>query len=687
MKSSLCRDNNPNTLNGLRLACFPRLFSRCSRQFTRRSLYRYWLNCMLQRVYETAFTLLKSMMLNLSLDTRWWADLGQLSVEYNQEDIFSFFEQIPIVKLFPIAKMEELPLDLGLPLHHSNIIATMPVCIDNLQEELYLLFIVLFTATSLSTLVAYKVIRKFKKRRVLYPKETTVGSDFESDLSESRTPSPTEEGDVFEMKHLLNQAWKQSVVEMIHSKAIDKLQVDPSRSSLAAMVITSTDYEEVIDVIAIASAPRTNQRLQCLPRIALNDLRSLTLVRRCFLRTLYEDLHNMLTNGLNEGQILARKPDGCGFTRRSDLRILLFCNSICCDQMDREEKEKSVMPGRSGGMRSLVTPYSFTMMEKLCLWSVLGLQGSILSHVIEPIYVDAILVSSRTRAARLSSSLTRYFDMMQGVKDASQQPEGQSYFFPTIFGVACPRNSFSITFRRGSMGHLMSMNDRSFCTNWVSLLDSSEMVYSDTGATVNGKASRFCKANLFDSFANLSFARILAKMSWSTFQPVYPLSYAKVKSMAYPYQVSKTYALDKMKKDKRSSSYKSSNSSYNFHAFEPKWRLIPRVERKVVCTVKYKPILEQNEEHSDTLDYNCNNLTMKNIIEESHRRDFMRHPKVVEWVSFSDQSAVLFPRVFFRFCLGLPNFLKCQHRFHWFICTIWYQITYIYTRAATNLRE
>jgi hypothetical protein len=462
--------------------------------------------------------------------------------------------------------MEELPLESSDSLHHPNVIA-LPVCVDNLQEELYLLFIAFFTATSLSTLVAYKIIRKFKKRRILYPKEMTESSDLESDLSESRTPSPTEEGDIFDMKHLLNQAWKQSIVEMIHTKAIDKLQVDPSRASLAALAITSTDFEEIIDIICIASAPRTNQRLQCLPRIALNDLRSVTLVRRCFLRYLYEDLQSILSNGLNEGGILARKTDGYGFTRRSDIKILLFCNSICCDQMDREEKEKSVIPGR-GGIRSLATPYSFSMLEKLCLWSVLGLQGSILSHIIEPIFIDAILVSSRTRSIRLSSSLARYSTAMQD-KCKDESAPRTSLLFPTIFGVACPRSSLSVTFRRGSMGHLMSMNDRSFCTNWLSSLDSTEMIYSDTGATINGKASRLCKASLFDSFANLSFARILPRMSWSTFQPVYPLSYAKVKSMAYPYQVAKSEALEKLKKDKRPTSLKSA-SSYNFHAFEPK---------------------------------------------------------------------------------------------------------------------
>jgi hypothetical protein len=206
------------------------------------------------------------------------------------------------------------------------------------------------------------------------------------------------------------------------------------------------------------------------------------------------------------------------------------------------------------------------MTEKLCLWSILGLQGSILSHVIEPLYVDAILVSSRSRAQRLSSTLSGYLDLMQGMKGHLNQPSEVISFHPTIFGVASPRSSFPLSYKRGSVGHLMSLNERSFCANWISLLDSTEMIYADTGATVNGKASRLCKASLFDSFANLSFARILPKLSWSSFQPVYPLSYAKVKALAYPYQTAKSQVLDRMKKDRRASrSY-----SHNFHAFEPK---------------------------------------------------------------------------------------------------------------------
>jgi hypothetical protein len=461
----------------------------------------------------------------------------------------------------------DLPDDVVLnPLRRS---AMMPVCMDKLQEELTLLFVSFFAATSIWTLVAYKVIRKFKKRRVVQRERHPSSSETDS-IAETRTPSPSDEGetDSFATKQqqIASQAWKQSIVELVHNRAMDKLQVDPSRSSLSAIVITSLDYEDIIDVICLASSPKSNQRLQCLPRIALNDLRSMTLVRRCLLRYLYEDLQSILQHGLKHGQILCRKPDGCGFVRREDIRIVLFSNSICCDQMEREEREKSIIPGARGLMRTLSSPYHFTMTEKLCLWSILGLQGSILSHVIEPLYVDAILVSSRSRAQRLSSTLSGYLDLMQGMKGHLNQPSEVISFHPTIFGVASPRSSFPLSYKRGSVGHLMSLNERSFCANWISLLDSTEMIYADTGATVNGKASRLCKASLFDSFANLSFARILPKLSWSSFQPVYPLSYAKVKALAYPYQTAKSQVLDRMKKDRRASrSY-----SHNFHAFEPK---------------------------------------------------------------------------------------------------------------------
>ena len=192
------------------------------------------------------------------------------------------------------------------------------------------------------------------------------------------------------------------------------------------------------------------------------------------------------------------------------------------------------------------------------MWSVLGFQGAVLSHILEPIFLDGILVSSRSRASSLSSTLIKYSHL---VRDPMHEVS-----FPLVYGVASPPRTCYPNFRRGSLGHLMSLNERSFCTNWISVLDSTELVYSDTGATVNGKPSRLCKSCLFDSFANLSFARSLPKMVWSTFQPVYPLSYAKVKAMAYPYQIEK----DKLVERLRRPGMTSRHLSANFHAFEPK---------------------------------------------------------------------------------------------------------------------
>ena len=244
--------------------------------------------------------------------------------------------------------MEGLPPETAIPLHLRP---ELPICLDTLQDELTLLFISFFAATSLSTLVAYKVIRKFKKRRVL--KRERHPSSSEMDSEETRTPSPSDQdltgeaGDLFLKANLLNQGWKSSIIDALHTRALDKLQVDPSRTCVAGLVVVSPDFEEIIDVSCVASSPRTHSRsIQSLPRISLNDLRALTLVRRCFLRFLYEDLHSILTHGAKEGQILTRKADGYGFTRRTDIKLILVLNSQTVDLMEREERDK-IFPQRS----------------------------------------------------------------------------------------------------------------------------------------------------------------------------------------------------------------------------------------------------------------------------------------------------------------------------------------------------
>lgn len=464
-------------------------------------------------------------------------------------------------------------------------------------------------------------------------RESGEGEEGLTDVTESTvtaggneiSPSPTSTAtdDDFDenlesMSGLFRKNWKKEIVDTMYTRCVTKLNEDPNKISLSGIAITTDDMEELIDIPTITTSPRSSSslssRFNCLPRISLKDVRSLTLTRRSFLRFIYEEMSSLLATGITSGILIERKSDGNGFRKKCGVKIVLYLNHSIADLIEQEESERN-----KNRMRP--TSYVNTLADKLCIWSIIGVQGAILSHVLEPIYIDTILVSSRTRASKLSSILNA--KMNQLINLPIDSPRGFMISIPTIEGTGIPRTTTSLAANRlnrsqqyligsssssssspayayqagtsiaynnlpyyyhhrppspssSSPNPYTSAYDRLICLNYISILNSIEAIYSDTGATIAGKSSRICKASLFDLFASLSFARTLPKLSWSPFTPAYPLSYMRVKSQAIPYQVMKAQVLDRMKKDtklKISSSsslpFRTSNSD-NFYAFDPK---------------------------------------------------------------------------------------------------------------------
>ena len=444
-----------------------------------------------------------------------------------------------------------------------------------------------------------------------------AGEGIADEQIETISPSPTslvtDEDDHLDdhlesMSSLFKKNWKKEIVDSMYSKCLFKLNEDPNKVALSGIAIVSDDLEELIDIPVIATSPRSSStvssRFNCLPRISLKDVRSLTLTRRSFLRFIYEEMSTLISSGMKKGILIERRPDGNGFRKRSGVKIVLYFNHSIVDMIEQEESERSKNRVRP-------TSYSNTLVDKLAIWSLVGVQGAILSHLLEPLYIDSILVSSRTRASKLTSLLTGKINQLMSVPVDSSR--GFIFSMPSVDGTGIVRAAASSTrsnrsqqtsfaplsgqssvtsgpssntapyyyhHRPASPSLSASPNpytssyDRLICLNYISTLDSIEAIYSDTGATIAGKSSRICKASLFDLFASLSFARTLPKLTWSPFTAAYPLSYVRVKSQAIPYQVMKAQVLDRMKKDPRiktsSSSSFTRSSGDNFYAFDPK---------------------------------------------------------------------------------------------------------------------
>ena len=134
----------------------------------------------------------------------------------------------------------------------------------------------------------------------------------------------------------------------------------------------------------------------------------------------------------------------------------------------------------SGGQRLLTMSCS----DKVARWNVLGLQGSLPSHYIEPIYIKSITVGLMYNKDHLSRAV---YNRVSGIFGL---PDPFTVNLPLLLGCSNPpKRTLAKAFSNS--------------INWTWGNSSVEILNSRTGKTVVESPSRVCKNSLFDSFLKL----------------------------------------------------------------------------------------------------------------------------------------------------------------------------------------
>ncbi|XP_075853625.1 double-stranded RNA-specific editase B2 [Microcebus murinus] len=357
--------------------------------------------------------------------------------------------------------------------------------------------------------------------------------------------------------HLLPQEFADSVSQLVTQKFREVTAALPSvharHKALAGIVMTRGLDVRQAQVVVLSSGTKCISGEHISDQgLVVNDCHAEVVARRAFLHFLYTQLELHLSKRREDAErsVFARAKDGGGYRLRDNVLFHLYVSASPCGDArlhspyeiatdlnsskhlvrkfrghlrTKIESGEGTVPVRGPGAvqtwdgvllgEQLVT---MSCTDKIARWSVLGLQGALLSHLIEPVYLHSVVVGSLGHTGHLSRVLSH---RTEGI---GQLPASYRHHRPLLSGV-----SEAELRQPGKSPH--------FSVNWVSGSADLEVVDATTGRRSCGGSSRLCK-HAFSA----RWARLYGRLSTRT--PSLgdtPSTYCEAKRGAHTYQAVK----------------------------------------------------------------------------------------------------------------------------------------------------
>ncbi|KAL5277856.1 ADARB2 family protein [Megaselia abdita] len=290
------------------------------------------------------------------------------------------------------------------------------------------------------------------------------------------------------------------------------------RKVLAGMVMTEDLNFNEAKVISVSTGTKcVSGEHMSVNGAVLNDSHAEIVSRRCLMKFLYDQLGLHANPSTANESIFVRNPENGGqypYKLKSGVHFHLYINTAPCGDarifsphendsgVDKHPNRKArgqlrtkiesgegTIPVKSSdgiqtwdgvlqGQRLLTMSCS----DKIARWNIVGIQGSLLSSIVEPIYLHSIVLGSLLHAQHMYRAVCgRIEKSIQGL------PPPYHLNKPRLALVtsAEPRNQAKAP---------------NFGINWTIGDSEIEVVNSLTGKTVNNQISRLTKQNFFTKF-------------------------------------------------------------------------------------------------------------------------------------------------------------------------------------------